>query len=129
MHAHELATFSTVDRDNNANGAVVYYYPAPEGYIYILTKGETQKAHDALHNPHIALTIHDTETLQTLQLQGDSAIESDADKKHEVYTKLVHEHEYGKDKSMPPVTKLKHGAFMVLRISPTQAKFRDYKKN
>lgn len=126
---HELATFSTIDRTGNVHGAVVYYYPSPEGYIYILTKAETQKAHNIFANTQTALTIYDEESLQSLQLQGQASIETDSLNKQYIFDQIVRPRHYGDKKQLPPVTQLDKGAFMIIKITPTNAKYRDYKNS
>jgi len=129
LHSHELATFSTVDKSENVDGAAVYYYPSPEGYIYILTKAETKKAHNIFTHAQVALTIYDELTLRTLQLQGLASVETDPLHKQYIFDHIVKPRQYGDKKRLPPVTQLDKGAFMIIKITPTNFKYRDYKND
>ena len=129
LQSHELATFSTIDRDGKVNGAVVYYHPSPEGYIYILTKAETEKAHNIFTHNQVALTIFDKQSLQTLQLQGQASIEADPSTKQYIFDHIVKPRMYGDKKQLPPVTQLEKGAFMIIKITSANVKFSDYKKS
>ena len=129
MLSHEVAILSTVDRSGNAAGAVVYYYAGEDGFVYILTKGGTQKAHNIYAHKQVAVTIFDENSLQTLQLQGTAATETNPEMRQLVFSQIVKERQYGNEKRLPPVTKQKEGAFMIIKITPTSAKFHDYKKD
>lgn len=128
LQSHELATLSTIDRSGKVHGAIVYYFPSDAGYVYILTKAGTNKAHNIFANNQVALTVYDEQTLQTVQMQGTASVETDQTTKQHIFDQIVRPREYGGEIHMPPVTKLQEGAFMIVRISPTEVKFNDYKK-
>lgn len=128
LRTHEVATLSTIDRSGNVDGAAVYYCTFDSGAdIYIVTKGGTQKMHNIFTHPQVALTIYEEQTLQTLQIQAIAVVETNNETKQKVFKQIVHERTYGVDKKFPPVTQLQNESFMVVRIHPTVARFRDYK--
>ncbi len=123
---HEITVLSSKDRKGEVSGAVVYY-ALHEGFLYILTKADTTKAHNMMANPQIALTIFDSDTLQTAQINGQAQIEGDLETKHYMFYKLVRPREYEGEELMPPVTELSAGSFIVFKIKPTEINFIDYK--
>lgn len=123
---HDLAVLSTTDKNGNVHGAVVYYVVDSENFIYILTKAESTKAKNIFGGSSIALTIHEPGTLQTAQIQGKAQIESDLEKRVEIYEQIVKLRPYRGKMQLPPVTKLEQGAFTILRISPTNIHYSDY---
>ena len=125
LNSHELAVMSTVDRTGNVSGAVVYYYPAEDG-IYILTKDSTQKAHNLFGHSQVALTIYDAMSMQTLQLQGTASVETDLQKRQQIFTEIVKPRDYVEGKRLPPVTQIKEGMYLPVKITPTTIKFTDY---
>ena len=129
LNGHESAVLSTIDRTGNIHGAVVYYYPSPDGFIYVLTKAETQKAHNIFAHSQVALTIYDEAKLQTAQLQGHVSVEADPATKQHIFDEIVKLRQYGTEKRLPPVTQLQAGAFIVLKIAPTSGTFRDFKQD
>ncbi len=129
LKEHEIATFSTVDRDDTVHGAVVYYVVGEENNIYIMTKSETQKAHDIFGNKQVALTIFDSYELQTMQLEGEAEVEANQKIKNIVFSEIVRPRLSKKGQQLPPVTQLKEGSFMIIRITPKNVKFRDYSAN
>lgn len=129
LKAHESAVLSTIDRTGNVHGAVVYYVLDHENCIYILTKSETSKAKNIFAHNQVALTLHATGSLQTLQIQGFADVETDEIVKHDVMKNIVKLRKYNETIALPPVTKLHEGAFMVIRITPRTLRFHDYAKS
>ena len=123
---HDLAVLSTADKKGNLHGAVVYYVVDDENFIYILTKSESTKAKNIFSGSSVALTIYEPGTLQTTQIQGKAQIESDLEKRVDIYAQIVKLRPYRGKMQLPPVTKLEQGAFTILRISPTNIHHSDY---
>jgi general stress protein 26 len=126
LKKHDLGVLSTIDRTGNLDGAVVYYFVDDLNFIYILTKGGTQKGRNIYAHGRIALTVYEPETTQTLQLQGVAEVETDQTAKNNIFAQMTNPHLYGSKIELPPVTKLHEGAFMVIRITPTHIRFHDY---
>lgn len=124
--SHEVAVLSTLSRDNNVQGATVYYRYINDGF-YILTKSDSSKAHNMLAHHQVALTIFDADEIKTLQLEGDASIEGDSATKRFVFDELVHPRQYQGENLMPPVTQLDAGGFIAFRITPTTVRYSDYK--
>jgi general stress protein 26 len=126
LKEHGVGVLSTVDRTGNLDGAVVYYYVDERGLIYILTKSETVKGRNVFAHSQVALTVYEVESRQTLQLQGVVEVETEQATKDKILAQMTNPHLYGEKIELPPVTKLRKGAFMVVRITPTSIKFHDY---
>lgn len=129
LKEHDTAVLSTVDRTGNVSGAVVYYLVDQNNLIYILTKSDTGKGRNVYAHSQIALTIHEPGTLQTLQIQGTAEVETDQKVKDSVFARMVKPRAYKDETYLPPVTKLKKGSFMVIRISTTFMSYHDYAKD
>jgi len=127
LQTHETGVLSSIDRTGNVHGAVVYYRTTPSGFIYILTKAETQKAHNIFAHTQVAFTIYDEPHLQTLQLQGLAMVEAEPNTKQYIFNEIVKPRDYNGQKRLPPVSQLHEGAYMVIKITPVSAKFNDYK--
>jgi len=126
LQTHDTGVLSTLSRNDDIHGAVVHYIMNNHGHIFVLTKAGTQKTHDIMARPDVAFTVYDTDHLQTIQLQSHAQIEPTQKIKDWVFNNIVQPHTYGDKKHMPPVTKLHHGAFIILRIVPTSAHFSDF---
>lgn len=125
---HDLAVLSTVDRTGIVNGAVVYYFMEQDNSIYILTRSESTKARGLLAHGQVALTIHEPGTLETAQLQGTAEVVTDQTMRNKVFDWVVKPRPYRGKMELPPVTKLEHGGYMVVRITPTNIHYTDYSK-
>jgi uncharacterized pyridoxamine 5'-phosphate oxidase family protein len=125
---HDVCVLSTVNKAGDVSGATVYYVTDEENNMYILTKTGTEKSKNVLNHNQVALTIFETEIPKSLQLKGRASIVIDQNLKLVVFDQLSRMRRYGAELNLPPVTKLKHGAYEVLRIVLESAKYVDYKK-
>jgi general stress protein 26 len=128
LASHEIGVLSTVDRTGNAHGAAVYYISDEAGHVFIVTKADTNKAHNLLAHHQVALTVFDDVTAQTVQLSGIGEIEADPDVKAAVVMRNARPRTYAGNKQIPPVRQLRGGAFTVLKISPQTARYWDFAK-
>jgi general stress protein 26 len=122
-----LGVLSTIGRDGIVHGAVIHCLLKDDSSIYFMTKSQTQKIHDTLANPRVALTVYDHEKMQTAQIQGIAQIEADQTIKNYVFSHLSKARQYGSSKHLPPVTQLKQGGFIIIKITPTTVKYSNYK--
>lgn len=126
LRAHETAVFSTLDKQGTISGAVVYYYIDKNNNIYILTKSHTKKAQNIMTNAQVALTVFEPTGMQTVQLQGVASIEENKEIQAQVFNQIVKNRYYSEKIDLPPMTKIKKGAYAVIKIVPQSIKFRDY---
>lgn len=129
LHQNQTAVLSTIDRNGNVHGAVVYYFVDAKNTVYILTKADTNKAHNILAHPQMALTVYSPDQPQTLQLQGMAQIEPDQGIKDFVFRQLSQPRNYGSKIDLPPVTKSTKGSYIVIRINLTNSVFSDFSKS
>lgn len=122
------AVLSTVDKYGNAHGAVVHYV-FEDGNFYMITKAQTYKAKNISGHPQVALTIHAINSLKTAQILGTAEQEHDKEIKNRVYSYISEPKQYAEGNHLPPITTLKKGDVVVLRITPTDIQYQDYSKN
>lgn len=124
---HSVGVLSTVGRDGQLWGTVVYYTYDPDiPAIYMLTKSDTQKTHNILATHQVAFTVFDEPKRQTIQLQGFAEIESDSAVKTKVFREISQPKQYQDGVKDPPVTQLQAGGYIVFRITITSVQFSDY---
>lgn len=123
----ETATLSSVDRRGQPHGAIVHYV-FDGHFIYILTRSESNKARNIMQNGRAALTIYESGSTKTAQLNGVASVETDDQMKQDVFYEIVKERHYNEGAQQPPVTALEKGLYMVLRFQPTEVMVRDYAK-
>jgi general stress protein 26 len=126
---NDLAVLSTISRTGVVNGAVVYYTMDSDGFVYILTRSESTKARGVIAHGQVALTVHEPGTLKTAQVQGMARVETDQSIREDIFNKIIKPRPYQGESHMPPVTKLKNGSYMVIKITPTSIRYNDYTKH
>jgi len=122
------AVISTVDKYGNAHGAVVHYV-FEDGNFFIVTKAQTNKAKNINTHPQVALTIHAINSLKTAQILGNAEQEYDTGIKDRVFSNITEPKQYSEGNHLPPVTSLKKGDVVVIKITPTDIKYQDFSKN
>ncbi len=127
LTSHNIATFSTSDQNGKVSAAVVYYALSPDNTFYLVTKSQTKKAQNIQKNNQVALTVYDTNQLKTAQIQGLAIVESNANKTHDLIDRFIQPHIYDRGIAWPPITKIVGGNHQVIKITPTEVKFTDYK--
>ncbi|MFZ1323641.1 MAG: pyridoxamine 5'-phosphate oxidase family protein [Candidatus Saccharimonadales bacterium] len=126
LRSQDLGVISTVDRTGNVHGAFVHYIVDRSEQVYILTKSDTSKGRNIYAHSQVALTVHQTDTLKTLQLSGLAEVETDLGIRDMVFGHIVRPRSYLFKKLMPPVTKLDAGTYVVIRIRPMTVSYHDY---
>jgi general stress protein 26 len=125
--SQNIATLSTVDNEGNVHGAVIHYLYLDEQF-YFVTKSETTKArHIALHN-QVALTIHEQNSLQTVQISGIAEKERSTEIISEVFKSISTPKNYAEGNHFAPIVSMKKGDYVVFRVSPTTIKYHDFSK-
>ncbi len=125
---HDVGVLSTLSRTGTIGGATVYYVVGQSGLIYLLTKESTRKARNILTNQQIALTVYDAEKLQTAQIQGIAEIEEEQIIRNEVFESIMERHKYQGESYSAPITTVKGGSYMIVRITPTYSNFTDFRR-
>ena len=129
LKSNDLGVLSTIDRTGNVHGAVVYFAVDQYNSIYILTKSGTGKGRNVYAHGQVALTIHEIDTMKTVQIQGIASIVTDQKIQDLVFSRLTKPREYQGEIHSPPVTKIHEGEYMVIKITPSFVSYHDYSKD
>lgn len=129
LSQHEVGVLSTTDRTGDVQGTTIYYALGSDDKIYLITKGDTAKAHNMLANHQVALTVFDAEKARTAQVQGYAEIEADVATKQAIFKQLIRPRDYDGEVRMPPIAELDAGGFISFRITPTNSNYTDYKQS
>jgi general stress protein 26 len=125
---HDVGFLASTDANGQPHGTVVHYYLENDGKIYILTKSASKKARNLMENNRAAMTIHETGSLKTVQIDVRTKVETNPDVQERVFKFVVQEKNYKEGRKAPPVTSLKDGYYMVFRLTPTAIVFSNYAK-
>jgi len=129
VRQNDLCVLSTVDRTGNVHGALMYYSVDSEGYIYLLTKSTTQQGRNIYLHTQVSLTIHQSGTSKSAQVQGMAEVETDQVVIDRVFSQMIKPRHYIEGAEMPPVTKLQEGNYMIIKITPISINYSDYSKS
>jgi general stress protein 26 len=121
-----IGVLSSTDPDGDPHGAVIYFTINKEFEVAFLTKSETKKYDNLIHNNHVMLTVFEPFTQTTVQLTGtakevknDLVVEEIADKVLVMSLKTS-------DAEMPPLSKLQAGTYVAFKIKPVQVRMAVY---
>lgn len=126
LATHNLGVLSTINLQNEVNGAVIYYVILPDNNLYMVTKSATKKAKSLKENPNVAFTVYDEGLRTTAQIRGTAKVEASSDKANKMLKEIIRPHLYNKAVAWPPITQIAAGAYQVICVSPTYVKFSSF---
>lgn len=122
------ATLSTVDREGNVHGSIIHYVYRDEQFYFVSRMKDTKVDQVSIHG-QVALTIHQTGSLQMAQISGLAEPETDKKIISTVFNAISKPKDYVEGNHLPPVLSMKKGDFTVIRITPLSIKYHDYSKS
>lgn len=125
ISSHNTAVLSTIDREGNVHGSVIHYVSIDDVF-YFITKQETSKNQDIALHGQVSLTIHDTDSLKMVQISALADVETDNMLRSEVYSQISTPRQYKEGNYLPPIITMKKGDIVVIRLTPTDIKYKDY---
>ncbi|HEX7042704.1 MAG TPA: pyridoxamine 5'-phosphate oxidase family protein [Patescibacteria group bacterium] len=129
LRSHNSAVLATVRNGSTPHATTIYFYVEDDLNFYFLTKNETAKFDNIKKNINVALVVSDTQTLQTVQLEG-TAQEVDYTKTYaSTMNKLLSIiAKNGEEWEKIPLNHVENsGYFVFVQIKPTWLRFSDYK--
>jgi general stress protein 26 len=117
---------STITPDNNPHGAVIYFSIDNKFVVSILTKAETRKYDNLVHNNHAMLTAFDPETQTTVQLTGVASEVTDPEFVNNALEKSMLASMNTSYSRMPAIEKLEAGKYVAFVIQPVQVRMAVY---
>lgn len=127
LNSHDTGVLSTISKGGGLDSAAIHYI-VDNNSIYFVTKSDTQKAHNILSNSNVAFTVYDRDSLETISIKGNAEIESQPTIKNIIFTEIVKPRKYGSKISLPPVSSLEKESYIIFKITPTDSKLVNYKK-
>lgn len=122
----DTAVLSTTDKYGNPHASVVHFEVDEVENFYILTRIKTNKVANINHNNNVVLTIHPSHSLKILHIEGLAEIVNDKEIFQSVYKELSAVREYIEGSKLPPITKIKAGEYVVIKITTTNKHIQDF---
>lgn len=128
LENHHVATLATVSKDSKPHAATIYYFMNYNSDICFFTKNETAKYKNLQEDNNIALVISDTESLQTIQIEGIAQEIINQAEMIRTTDNLAVDNlkNIGAWKEIP-IEQIKKGDLAVFKIRPTWIRWTDFK--
>ncbi|HMS31963.1 MAG TPA: pyridoxamine 5'-phosphate oxidase family protein [Candidatus Saccharibacteria bacterium] len=122
---NDLMVLSTLNKDGTINSVVVNYVYSSKSF-YILTKNDTQKAHNLMDNKSATILIYSRQKLATLEILAGIEVESDPENKKRVFDLINIDRPTDHGKRPAPIAQLDAGGFIIFHLEPVSYKFSQY---
>jgi general stress protein 26 len=126
LNTHYLGVISTINRTGGIDASPVYYLVKDE-IIYILTKSETSKSRNILTNPLVSFTLFEEASYEVMEIKGIASVVTDGIKRNKVFNAITKFRNMSDGVSLPPVTKIEDGSYVIIGIKILEAKYNKYK--
>jgi general stress protein 26 len=120
-----VMVLGTIGQNNIPHGAAVYVCLTAHDQLYFVTKTDTQKFKDIVHNPHVSVTIVNPSESSSLQAVGRAHVVNDGSTIEMVMGKMTKIYVQSAD-WLPPIAKLRAGAYQVVGIKVTFARLAQF---
>lgn len=117
LATHDVGVLSTIGRTGMLNSSTIYYVVL-EGYIYFMTKENSQKAVNIVGNQHVSFVVFDESKLQTIQIQGIVEQVTDDSARTKAIIELAKPRTYEDGSHKPPILRTKDGKIHIYKVTP-----------
>lgn len=118
LHAHPMGVLSSVSPDGDPHGAVVYFSIDTSFKLCFLTKDGTRKYDNLKRNNHIMLTVFESSTQTTVQIEGVATEITDSVDVNAVAGSVLSACLKTTKSGRVPITSLQAGSYVAFRIKP-----------
>lgn len=126
LRENPIGVLSTITPDGNPHGAVVYFRVDKDFTVSILTKTDTRKYDNLVHNDHAMLTVFEAATQATVQITGRAEELLDSYEVNGIAGTILGISMSTSDSGVPPISKLDAGEYTAFRIRPVQVRMAVY---
>ena len=126
LSSNPIGVLSTVSPDGEPHGVVIYFTIDKQFSISFLTRAETRKHDNLIHNNHIMLTVFEPRSQTIAQIMGKAEKLSDSVMINSVAGSIFAIGNKTSDAGLPPIAKLMAGNFVAFRINPVQVRMAVY---
>jgi hypothetical protein len=121
-----IGVLSSTDPDGDPHGAVIYFTINRDFEVSFLTKSETKKYDNLIHNNHVMLTVFEPFTQTTAQITGMAREVKAGFDMNEIAGRVLGTSLQTSDAGLTPLSKLEAGSYVAFRIEPVQIRMAVY---
>lgn len=122
---HDVGVLATTSADGQPSARMVYYTCDDSFNVYFITLKNTRKAAQIAANAHVAFVVSETDTLHTIQIEGEAHDISETATNDALVTdfvkRLTKETPYG-----IPLTHLDPSSLAFYKITPSWVRWGDF---
>lgn len=123
-----VGVLTSVDPNGDPHGSVIYFIVDDDFSIRFLTKNETKKAENLLHNNRVMLVVFDQNSQTVAQVIGKTARLTDSTVVNQIAAKVFMHSIKNSQGSLLPIAKLDAGDYIGYCITPDQIRMASYAK-
>lgn len=120
LKGNHIGVLATVDPNGNPHAATIYYSIDEEFNVMFMTKNETKKHDNLLHNKHAMLVVYEPTTQTTVQVTGVAKVLSSKVDTAQIFLDTLITARDTSDAGMPPIAKLRAGDYVAIKLKPVQ---------
>ena len=126
LNDHHSGVLASADKKGRPHAAAIYFTFDESLNIQFLTKKETTKFSDLEDNPLAVLVVYDQAKQTSVQIKGQVIEIKDMGRVDRVIADILHIATLASDSGVPPLSKLRAGAYVVFRIIPDSIRMAMY---
>ncbi len=120
LKSQPVGVLATVDPDNNPHAAVVYFSVDEKFNILFMTKRDTKKRDNLLHNNHAMLVAYEPIKQATVQVTGTVEEVQDNEEAQWAFSGMLSSSARTSEAVVPPLSKLYAGHYVAYKLKPVQ---------
>jgi len=126
LKKQDTAVIATVDVEGRPHNSVIYYVVGRDLMLHFVTKSSTVKYKNMLTNPYVSICVYDESKRFTIQATGKATELKEEDEQIEVLNELAKVRHNDHESWLPPISKLKAGKLVVVRVELSGIRLSDF---
>jgi general stress protein 26 len=126
FNSNKVGVLSTVGKDGQPGGSVIYYTIGRDFTASFLTKASTRKFANIVHDPRVMLTVFDAKYQTVGTIIGKATKVTDSQLINQVAKSVIRTSLSTSEGGIMPLAKLEQTPYVVLSISPDQVRLASY---
>lgn len=118
LKTQRSGVLSTVNKQGHPHGTVVYFSIDKAFNVSFMTKRDTRKNQNIIHNNHVSFVVFEPSTQTTAQISGKAQDISEQPEAQEVFRAMLKAAFDTSSSGMPPISKIYAGHYLTYRIKP-----------
>jgi hypothetical protein len=128
LQQNQIGVLSTVSPNGDPHGTVLYFSLAKDFTVTFLTRTGTRKFDDLSLHKQVVLTVYEAESQTTVEIFARAEQLTDGSEINAVAARTLATSMKTSGAGLPPIVKLREGAYTAFRLHPTQIRMAIYSR-